>query len=131
MQRRSRSSLSDIESPECAKALAYRILEDGESRGHLTVAGHRRDSPFRNEGLGSFRGEWGRAPGSPSGAHPQVREWTLVTPYFEVRNITSSAKCGFHIVEFFNEPPRHLASPAERSRWAGRLHVPFVKRLGR
>ena len=35
---------------------------------------------------------------------PDVREWELVTPYFEVRNIHFYVnKCGFHIVEFFNE----------------------------
>ena len=33
-----------------------------------------------------------------------MREWELVTPYFEVRNIHFYVnKCGFHIVEFFNE----------------------------
>ena len=35
-----------------------------------------------------------------------MREWELVTPYFEVRNIHFYVnKCGFHIVEFFNERP--------------------------
>ena len=35
--------------------------------------------------------------------HPEVRVWTTVTPYFEVRNIHFYVnRCGFHIVEFFN-----------------------------
>ena len=40
-----------------------------------------------------------------------MREWELVTPHFEVRNIHFYVnKCGFHIVEFFNE--HHPASSA-------------------
>ena len=42
--------------------------------------------------------------GATAEAHPDVREWELGTPYFEVRNIHFYVnKCGFHIVEFFNE----------------------------
>ena len=44
-------------------------------------------------------------------AYPDVREWELVTPYFEVRNIHFYVnKCGFHIVEFFNE---HHPAPSD------------------
>ena len=35
---------------------------------------------------------------------PKVRKWELITPYFEKRNIHFYVnKCGFHIVEFFNQ----------------------------
>lgn len=36
--------------------------------------------------------------------HPETKVWETVTPYFEKRNIHFYVnKCGFHIVEFFNE----------------------------
>ncbi|WP_298528257.1 GNAT family N-acetyltransferase [uncultured Ruminococcus sp.] len=36
--------------------------------------------------------------------HPEVTVWETVTPYFEKRNIHFYVnRCGFHIVEFYNE----------------------------
>ena len=36
--------------------------------------------------------------------HPEVTVWETVTPYFEKRNIHFYVnRCGFHIVEFFND----------------------------
>lgn len=36
--------------------------------------------------------------------HPEVRIWETMTPYFEKRNIHFYVnRCGFHIVEFFND----------------------------
>ena len=36
--------------------------------------------------------------------HPEVKIWETVTPYFEKRNIHFYVnRCGFHIVEYFNE----------------------------
>ncbi len=36
--------------------------------------------------------------------YPNVKVWETVTPYFEKRNIHFYVnRCGFHIVEFFNE----------------------------
>jgi len=36
--------------------------------------------------------------------HPEVKVWETLTPYFETRNIHFYVnKCGFHIVEFFNQ----------------------------
>lgn len=36
--------------------------------------------------------------------YPQVRVWETYTPYIEKRNIHFYVnRCGFHIVEFFNE----------------------------
>ncbi len=35
--------------------------------------------------------------------HPEVTLWETVTPYFEKRNIHFYVnRCGFHIVEFYN-----------------------------
>lgn len=35
--------------------------------------------------------------------HPEVKTWETITPYFEKRNIHFYVnRCGFHIVEFFN-----------------------------
>ena len=36
--------------------------------------------------------------------HPEVKIWETMTPYFEKRNIHFYVnRCGFHIVEFFND----------------------------
>ena len=36
--------------------------------------------------------------------HPEVKVWETCTPYFETRNIHFYVnRCGFHIVEFYNE----------------------------
>ena len=36
--------------------------------------------------------------------HPEVKVWETVTPYFEKRNIHFYVnRCGFHIVEFYND----------------------------
>jgi len=44
--------------------------------------------------------------------YPDTVVWELVTPYFEKRNINFYVnKCGFHIVEFYNE---HHPDPHER-----------------
>ena len=52
--------------------------------------------------------------------HPETKIWETCTPYFEKRNIHFYVnKCGFHIVEFFNEfnidpnPPQEPAEPDE------------------
>ena len=38
------------------------------------------------------------------GLHPETKVWGTCTPYFEKRNIHFYVnKCGFHIVEFYNE----------------------------
>ena len=130
--------LSDIEeSLNAPGALAYRILEDGEVVGNviLTVVGHRGEVLlFAMKASVHSRGVGTRAWFAIEAAHPQVREWTLVTPYFEVRNIHFYVnKCGFHIVEFFNEHhpdtshPRGAGEPMGEADYMFR----FVKRLGR
>ena len=43
--------------------------------------------------------------------HPEVKVWETVTPYFEKRNIHFYVnRCGFHIVEFYND---HHPNPNE------------------
>ena len=130
--------LSDIEeSLNAPGALAYRILEDGEVVGNviLTVAGHRGEVLlFAMKASVHSRGVGTRAWFAIEAAHPQVREWTLVTPYFEVRNIHFYVnKCGFHIVEFFNEHHPDTSHPrgAGESMGEADYMFRFVKRLGR
>ena len=125
--------LSDIEeSLNAPGALAYRILEDGEVVGNviLTVVGHRGEVL-----LFAMKASFIDEPLYEDGTvTPDVREWELVTPYFEVRNIHFYVnKCGFHIVEFFNEHhpdtshPRGAGEPMGEADYMFR----FVKRLGR
>ena len=46
--------------------------------------------------------------------HPEVRVWETMTPYFEKRNIHFYVnRCGFHIVEFYNEHHQDSISPSE------------------
>mgnify|MGYP001691254930 CR=1 FL=1 len=108
--------LSDIEeSLNASGALAYRLLEDGNVVGNviLTVDGHRGEvllfamkASVHSKGVGT------RAWFAIEAAHPHVTEWSLQTPYFEVRNIHFYVnKCGFHIVEFFNEHHPDLSHP--------------------
>ena len=44
--------------------------------------------------------------------HPEITVWETVTPYFEKRNIHFYVnRCGFHIVEYFNE---HHCAPDDK-----------------
>lgn len=44
--------------------------------------------------------------------HPEVTVWETITPYFEKRNIHFYVnRCGFHIVEYFNE---HHCAPDDK-----------------
>lgn len=44
--------------------------------------------------------------------HPEITVWETITPYFEKRNIHFYVnRCGFHIVEFYNE---HNCDPNEK-----------------
>lgn len=49
--------------------------------------------------------------------HPETKVWETCTPYFEKRNIHFYVnKCGFHIVEFFNEFNADPNAPVEERR---------------
>ena len=133
--------LSDIEESLSAPgALTYRLLEDDTVVGNviLTVDGERGEILlFAMKASVHSRGVGTRAWFAIEAAHPHVTEWSLETPYFEVRNIHFYVnKCGFHIVEFFNE--RHPASSHRHGVGEGSAPMceadymfRFVKRLNR
>ena len=119
------------ESLSRSDAQALRIIENGTAVGGviLTVKGDRGEIEILAINASAHgRGIGARAWTAIEEAYPDVREWELVTPYFEVRNIHFYVnKCGFHIVEFFNEhhPPLPRAwtrtSPsASSSMWGSR-----------
>jgi len=95
------------ESLSRSDAQALRIIENGTAVGGviLTVKGDRGEIEILAINASAHgRGIGARAWTAIEEAYPDAREWELVTPYFEVRNIHFYVnKCGFHIVEFFNE----------------------------
>ena len=95
------------ESLSRSEVQALRIIEDGAPVGGviLTVEGDRGEVEIIAINASTHgRGVGTRAWTAIEEAYPNVQEWELVTPYFEVRNIHFYVnKCGFHIVEFFNE----------------------------
>lgn len=87
---------------------AWRIVQDGEAVGGAVVSvnGDRGELEllFVRPGVHS-RGIGYAAWCAIEAAYPEVRVWSLTTPYFETRNIHFYVnRCGFHIVEFFNPP---------------------------
>ena len=86
---------------------AYRIINDGEKVGGavIKVDGNHGElellfvSPeAHSKGIGYAA--WCEI----EKIHPEVDVWETVTPYFEKRNIHFYVnRCGFHIVEFYNE----------------------------
>ena len=86
---------------------AYRIQQDGKTVGGLVIKvdGDKGDlellfvSPkVHSKGIGYAA--WCAI----EEMHPEVTVWSTVTPYFEKRNIHFYVnRCGFHIVEYFNE----------------------------
>ena len=85
---------------------AYRIIQDGRSVGGVVihVNGEHGDldllfvaPKIHSKGVGYAA--WCAV----EKLHPEVKIWETVTPYFEKRNIHFYVnRCGFHIVEFFN-----------------------------
>ena len=86
---------------------AYRIIDDGKPVGGVVIKvdGSRGDlgllfvSPkTHSKGIGYAA--WCEV----EKLHPEVMVWETVTPYFEKRNIHFYVnRCGFHIVEFYND----------------------------
>ena len=86
---------------------AYRIIADGQIVGGVVVKvdGEHGDldllfiSPeYHSKGIGYSA--WRAV----EQLYPNVCVWETVTPYFEKRNIHFYVnRCGFHIVEYFNE----------------------------
>lgn len=93
---------------------AYRIIDDGKPVGGVVIKvdGSRGDlgllfvSPkTHSKGIGYAA--WCEV----EKLHPEVMVWETVTPYFEKRNIHFYVnRCGFHIVEFYND---HHPDPNE------------------
>ena len=110
---------------------ALRLVEDGTPAGGviLTVEGDRGTVEILAINASTHgRGVGTRAWTAIEEAYPDVREWELGTPYFEVRNIHFYVnKCGFHIVEFFNEHHPDTSDPSMDKERSFR----FVKRVER
>ena len=86
---------------------AYRIVYNGETVGGVVVKveGKRGDLDllFVAPGVHS-KGIGYAAWRAIEEMYPEVEIWQTCTPYFEKRNIHFYVnRCGFHIVEFFNE----------------------------
>lgn len=87
----------------------YRIMLDGRRVGGVVlkidkVTGHNDLDLFfvdpAEHGKGIGYGAWQAV----EALHPETVVWETCTPYFEKRNIHFYVnKCGFHIVEFYNE----------------------------
>ena len=91
------------------KSETYRIMLDGEKVGgliltidkethhnHLDILFVLPEAHSKGIGYGAWQ--------AVEALHPETRIWETCTPYFEKRNIHFYVnKCGFHIVEFFNE----------------------------
>ena len=102
---------------------AYRILCDDEKVGGVVIKvdGDRGDldllfvSPkAHSKGIGYAA--WCAV----EKLHPEVEVWETVTPYFEKRNIHFYVnRCGFHIVEFYNDhhPDPHDPETGEENRF--------------
>lgn len=93
---------------------AFRILSDGKIAGGVIVKVEQDrgdleilfvDPDVHSKGIGY--GAWCQI----EKMYPDVKVWETLTPYFETRNIHFYVnRCGFHIVEFFNE---HHRSPLD------------------
>ncbi len=89
---------------------AYRIVLEGKNVGGIIVRAEKEkgdldilfvDPEVHSKGIGYAA--WSEI----ERMYPKVRVWETVTPYFETRNIHFYVnRCGFHIVEFFNEHHR-------------------------
>ncbi len=93
---------------------AYRIMLEGKPAGGVIVNVERErgdleilfvDPDVHSKGIGYAA--WCQI----ERMYPDVKVWETLTPYFETRNIHFYVnRCGFHIVEFFNE---HHRGPTE------------------
>jgi len=114
-----------------ANGIAYRILLDDKPVGGLVVkiegAAGELELLFtapeeHSKGIGYAA--WCEV----ERLYPKVRVWETCTPYFEKRNIHFYVnRCGFHIVEFFNEkhPDPHAAGEGKGDDFDGMFR--FVK----
>lgn len=86
---------------------AYRIIEGDKKVGGVVIKvdGEKGDLELlfvtpKAHGKGIGYAAWRAV----EQLHPEVKVWETVTPYFEKRNIHFYVnRCGFHIVEFYND----------------------------
>ncbi len=90
---------------------AYRIMKDGKPLGGVVIKTEYDHGDLEllfvspaahSKGIGYAA--WCAV----EALHPEVTVWETVTPYFEKRNVHFYVnRCGFHIVEYFNEHHCH------------------------
>ena len=104
---------------------AYRIVHNGETVGGVVVKveGTQGDLEllFVAPGVHS-KGIGYAAWRAIEALYPEVEVWQTCTPYFEKRNIHFYVnRCGFHIVEFFNEkhPDPHAPEGGKKEDFDG------------
>ena len=97
------------ETIDSENAEAWRILYNGAKAGGLVLEIDREHKhgelallfvapEMHNRGIGYAAWQ------AVETMHPEILVWETVTPYFETRNIHFYVnRCGFHIVEFYNE----------------------------
>ena len=87
----------------------YRIILDGKKVGGVILKIDKETNHNHLEILFTSPDEHSKGIGysawcAVEALHPETKIWETCTPYFEKRNIHFYVnKCGFHIVEFYNE----------------------------
>ena len=111
---------------------AYRIVQNGEKVGGVVVKveGTRGDLDLLFVAPGDHSKGIGYAAWREiETLYPEVEIWQTCTPYFEKRNIHFYVnRCGFHIVEFFNEkhPDPHAPEGGKGEDFDGMLRFEKV-----
>lgn len=88
---------------------AYRIMLDGRKVGGVVLSINKETNHNHLDLLFVLPEEHGKGIGygawqAVEALYPETKVWETCTPYFEKRNIHFYVnKCGFHIVEFYNE----------------------------
>lgn len=83
-------------------------IDSGTHHNHLEILFVLPDEHSKGIGYGAWQ--------AVEALHPETKVWETCTPYFEKRNIHFYVnKCGFHIVEFFNEFNADPNAPVEDS----------------
>ena len=100
-------------------SVAYKAVVDGEMVGGAVVIidekTHNNHLDFLYVKCGTHSKGIGKAMWDEiERLHPETKVWETCTPYFERRNIHFYVnRCGFHIVEFFNEKNPGLDMPED------------------
>jgi len=119
--------------------IAYEAIENGERLGGAIISlsdnGARGELDFLYTKVGcQNRGVAGFVWKSIEQKHPDIKIWETCTPYFDVRNIHFYVnRCGFHIVEYFNDhhPDPHDFAERDPDPMGGEGMFRFEKSFGR